>query len=175
MRNFLFYIISVASLLIISVTSCVKPVSFPPEPKIEYKDFEIQGDSGILSITFTDGDGDIGLNEGDTLGSFSQDNFFHYNLYIEYYELMNGNWVKGTQDPTGNNFPTGDTINFPFRIKNLTPIGQNKTLKGTINVTLESFFYNPLSNHSDSIRYAVTLIDRALNKSNRIITPLIVK
>ena len=88
---------------------------------------------------------------------------------------MDGNWVKGTTDLSGNNFPSGDTINFQYRIKNLTPIGQNKALKGTINIHLAPTFYNPISNHNDTIMYAITLIDRALNKSNRILTPEIVR
>jgi hypothetical protein len=157
------------------LNSCFKPTVYPDEPSIEYKDFVIKGDSAILSINFIDGDGDIGIDPTNLDSPFDTASFYHYNLYLEYYEKMEGEWVKGTIDPSGNNFPTGDTINFAFRIKNLTPTGQNKTLKGVINVTLEPIFYNPISNHNDSIMFRVSLFDRKLNRSNFIETPLIVK
>jgi hypothetical protein len=155
--------------------SCLKPESYPDEPEIAYKDFKILGDSAILSIDFVDGDGDIGLNPEDIQSPYDAGSFYHYNLYLEYFEMMEGQWVKGTTDPAGDNFPTGDTLNFSFRIKNITPTGQNKTLKGIINVTLEPVFYNILSNHNDTIKFRVSLIDRALNVSNFIETPAIVR
>jgi hypothetical protein len=164
-----------ASLLIISVSSCLKPVSYPDEPILETISYTINGDSLVLSVTFTDGDGDVGLNDNDTTDPYNPASFYHFNFYVEYYELMNGSWVKGTQDPAGQNFPLADTINFSYRIKNLTPVGQNKTLKGTINVTLEPVFYNVISNHNDSIKFRVSLIDRALHVSNFIETDTIVR
>ena len=94
-----------ASLLIISVSSCLKPVSYPDEPILETVSHTIIGDSLVLSMTFTDGDGDIGLNDTDTIEPYNPASFYHFNLYVEYYELMNGTWVKGTQDPAGENFP----------------------------------------------------------------------
>lgn len=166
---------ALASLLIISVSSCLKPISYPDEPSLDTITYTEMGDSLMLTMTFTDGDGDVGLNDSDTTGDFNSNSFYHYNLYIEYYEMMNGTWTKGTQDPSGNNSPLADTINFSYRIKNLTPVGQNKTLKGTINVTLEPIFYNPFSNHSDSIKYRVLLIDRSLNISNTIESETIVR
>jgi hypothetical protein len=159
----------------ILLQSCLKPDSYPDEPEITFREFKIMGDSAVLSIDFVDGDGDIGLNTSDTQPPYDPDSFYHYNLYLEYYEKMNGIWVKGTTDPAGDNFPTGDTLNFAFRIKNITPSGQNKTLKGIINVTLEPVFYNILSNHNDTIKYRVSLIDRALNVSNFIETHPIVR
>ena len=166
---------ALASLLIISVSSCLKPASYPNEPALETISYTKMGDSLLLSMTFTDGDGDIGLNPGDTTGDYSSNSFYHFNLYVEYYEMMNGTWVKGTQDPSGDNFPLADTINFSYRIKNLTPIGQNKTLKGTINITVEPVYYNVISNHSDTIKYRVSLIDRALNVSNFLETEPIIR
>ncbi len=166
---------ALASLLIISVSSCLKPVSYPNEPNLETISYTKMGDSLMLSMTFTDGDGDIGLDPADTTGDFSSSSFYHYNLYVQYYEMMNGTWVKGTQDPSGENSPLADTVNFTYRIKNLTPVGQNKTLKGTINVTVEPIYYNPFSNHNDTIKLGVVLIDRALNVSSQIETEPIIR
>ncbi len=155
-------------------TSCLKPETFPPEPAIEFQSFQAMGDSGLVTISFTDGDGDIGLNENDTLAPYAPNTYFYYNMYLEYFEMMDGQWVRGTTDPNGENFPTADSITFAFRLEDITPIGQNKALKGDIQITLEPFYFNINSNHSDSIKYEIVLIDRSLNVSNRIETPLIV-
>lgn len=165
----------VAISLLVTMNSCLKPVSYPDEPELQSVSYTKMGDSLLISIEFTDGDGDVGLNQGDTLSPYDPGSFYHYNLYIEYFEMMNGEWVKGRLDPAGNNFPTADTINFQYRIKNLTPVGQNKTLRGTINVTIEAPYYNPISHHNDSIKYRVSLIDRALNISNLLETELITR
>ncbi|MCT4581491.1 MAG: hypothetical protein N4A35_08755 [Flavobacteriales bacterium] len=158
---------------LIVLSSCLKVETYPDEPVIEYKSFEVFQDSAIVTVSFTDGDGDIGLSTGDTLGDYAPGSFFHYNAYLEYYEYMNGEWVKGTADPAGNNFPTADTIVFTNRLPNITPIGQNKALKGDIKLTLEPNYFNPISNHNDSIKYKVYIIDRALNISNTIETEVI--
>lgn len=158
---------------LILLSSCLKVETYPDEPEITYKSFEVFEDSAIVTISFTDGDGDIGLNPADTIGVFAPDSYFYFNAYLEYYELMNGEWVKGTADPNGNNFPTADSIVFKNRLPNITPIGQNKALKGDIKLTLEPNYYNPISNFNDSIKYRITLIDRALNISNTIETDII--
>ena len=52
-------------------SSCLKPEEYANEPKIEFVSFEAQGDSsGVFVVSFTDGDGDIGLNIADTFDSF---------------------------------------------------------------------------------------------------------
>ena len=58
----------------LAVLSCQKPVEYPIEPKIAYEGFTylMNPDStfsgqGIISFSYTDGDGDLGLNEADTL------------------------------------------------------------------------------------------------------------
>lgn len=158
---------------LILLSSCLKVETYPNEPTIEYKSFEVFQDSAIVTISFTDGNGDIGLETGDTLGNFAPDSFFYYNAYLEYYEFMNGEWVKGTADPAGNNFPTSDTIVFSNRLPNITPIGQNKALKGDIKLTLEPNYFNPISNYNDSIKYKIFIIDRALNISNTVETEII--
>ena len=158
------------------ISSCLKPEEFPSEPKIEFVSFEAQGDSsGIFVISFTDGDGDIGLDVSDTLAPFDDSSFYYYNLYYDYYEIMDGDTVRGTADPAGNNFLTATPISLAFRVENITPIGQNKALKGDVKVTLDPRYFNANSNHSDSLLYKIVLIDRALNISNELITPIITR
>ena len=100
----------VLSFFTLGLASCLKPESFPNEPSIEFVDFTALGDSGRLTFNFTDGDGDIGLSQTQLSPPFDTSSYFYYNLYIHYYEKMNGGWVRGTADPGGNNFPTADSI-----------------------------------------------------------------
>ena len=54
--------ISIVFIFFVSIVSCLKPVQYPDEPAVEFVQFDIHGDSGIITFYFTDGDGDIGLN-----------------------------------------------------------------------------------------------------------------
>ena len=156
------------------ISSCLKPEEFPSEPKIEFVSFEPQGDSlGLFIISFADGDGDIGLDIGDTISPYEPSSYYYYNMYFDYYEIVDGDTVRGTSDP--NNFPTADPISLAFRIENITPIGQNKALKGEIKTTLEPRYYHLGATSNDSILYKIVLIDRALNISNELITPIITR
>ena len=157
-------------------SSCLKPEEFANEPKMEFVSFEAQGDSsGIFIVSFTDGDGDIGLNIADTFAPFEPSSFYYYNMYFDYYEIVDGDTVRGTSDPNGNNFPAADPITLAFRIENIMPIGQNKAMKGEINTTLEPRYYNFGATSNDSILFKIVLIDRALNVSNELITPIITR
>tara|TARA_B100001287_G_scaffold246156_1_gene223945 strand:+ start:1595 stop:2119 length:525 start_codon:yes stop_codon:yes gene_type:complete len=167
--------IIIVLLIVTTFFSCLKPETYPVEPKIDFVDFVASSDSGTLTFSFTDGDGNVGLDQDMLNYPFEPGNFYHHNIYINYYEISDGELVKGTSDPSGNNSPNYDTVFFPFRVENLTPSGQNKALKGTISVVLEPFYFNPNSVSSDSIKYEILLIDRSLNHSNLLLSPLIVR
>ena len=152
--------ILIGILLVVSVASCLKPQEFPPEPEIAFKDFVILSDSAKLTVTFQDGDGDIGLSESDTLPPYDTSSIYHYNLFAQYWEKKDGlGWVQATDI-------TGEPIEFRYRTPIITPTGQNKALKGEIEMTLEPFYYLLGSQDSDTIKYRVMLVDRALNESN---------
>ena len=161
-------------LLSLLVFSCKKDKQFPKEPFIEFKEFsqilDINGKDSIgnLHVYFTDGDGDFGLSPADTFAPFNRGSVFYYNFFINYYEKQNGNWVRIVYPAIT---PGGDTLANHSRIPNLTPEGQNKTLEGDIYMSL--FTNNPFSTF-DTIRYEVTISDRALNRSNQIQTPEII-
>ncbi len=158
-----------AILLIGIVSSCLKPETFPLEPIIKFDSFVAMSDSGEIAISFTDGDGDVGLTRGDTTGEFSSSKTFHHNLFIEYYEKDdNLGWKRG-KDLAGND------ITFLYRVPYLTPNGNNKALKGVIKVVLEPSYFNPLSSQSDTIKYKIRLADRDLNLSNTIESPVITR
>jgi hypothetical protein len=150
--------------------SCFKSEEFPVEPVISDPSFVINGDSAVLSFYFTDGDGDIGLgpdNIEDEQPPYDTSSYYYYNIYCDYYEKddVNG-WQQGTD-------LSGNPISFTYRIHRIIVKGKQRGIKGTIDIALESF-QNPFSSQSDTIKYTVKLIDRALNESNVIETEMIV-
>ncbi|MFN3341571.1 MAG: hypothetical protein ACK40M_02680 [Flavobacteriales bacterium] len=149
--------------------ACLKPEEYPIEPAIEFLRFERYGDTGVVLINFTDGDGDIGLTETQDDPPFDTSSIYYHNLFIDYYEKVNGVFVQGQS------IPAGDPIAFNFRVQNITPQGQNKALKGEIRVTLAPSFYNPFSSNSDTIMYKIRLCDRALHMSNEVESPEIIR
>lgn len=161
-------LLSLAALL---TYSCKKYEEYPPEPTLEYLDFIILRDNmgidqrGVLRLGFTDGNGDIGLYDYDTLAPYD------YNLFIKYFELQNGVFKEVfqiTPVPVNDSVTLYDTATFNGRIPILTPAGKNKAIRGEIDDTL--FINNPLSSF-DTIKFEAYIIDRALNKSNVIATP----
>jgi len=153
------------ALLMLSV-SCLKKDKFPDTPAIQFVSFtKIQNatgvdNKGILKISFTDGDGDIGLTQGDTLPPFNIGSQWYYNFFITYYERQHGILKK---------------IDLPFtnnsRIPPLSNSGSTKPIKGEI--AIELYINNPLSSF-DTIAFEAGICDRALNVSNNILTPDIV-
>ena len=154
------YLITSTLLASILLASCLKPETFPDEPIIKFESFTPFSDSGEIVISFTDGDGNIGLAESDTTGEFSSTKRYHHNLFVKYFEKIDGiGWQQGKD-------LAGEDITFLYRIPTLTPSGKNKALKGSIKVMIEPTYYNPLSPDSDSIKYYITLADRNFNESN---------
>lgn len=152
--------------LIFALPACLPNNNFPDTPIIKYIGFEKfpksdgTDSTGVLSFSFTDGDGDIGLAQGDT---FPPNNFgsqYYYNFFTRYYEKQNGQFVEVVLDPPNN-----------YRIPVLTPSGQNKSLEGDIEVEL--YINNPLSTY-DTIMFEAWIVDQALHESNVIKTEEIV-
>lgn len=154
--------------LLLLLASCRPDADYPDEPIIEFKSFEILGNDGLLIISFTDGDGDIGLKENDTQAPFDTASYYYNNIFMVYEEMENGNWVQGVDI-------NGDPVVFKYRIPYVTPEGQNKALKGEIKVHVNPYFYNPNSFSSDTVRFRIKIYDRALNESNEVITDEIVR
>ncbi|MFC2175667.1 hypothetical protein ACFLR1_01685 [Bacteroidota bacterium] len=156
----------VFGVLVLSLSSCFKRVDFPNQPQITFLGIVLnssavnQTDSiGFVKLAFTDGDGDLGLNAGDTLGLFAPEQPYYYNLFIHYFEKQNGKYVEFK--PV---FP------FHVRFKSLTPEGADKSLEGEMEV---GFFSRP-GTPFDTVRYEIYLVDRAFHHSDTIVTPDII-
>jgi hypothetical protein len=171
-------LIFVAAVLLL-LGSCRKLEEYPLEPQIEFHDFvlllnQLTGitEKGILMVSYQDGDGDIGLDQGDTLFPFHPQGDYYYNLVITYFERQYGEFVEVPLLSWNSITQQYDTNSFSTRIPPLIPKDQEKAIKGIIEY--EMFIYNPLSDF-DTIQFKVKLIDRALNISNEVTTPPIVR
>jgi hypothetical protein len=159
------------ALFLLSLTvfaSCRPESEYPDVPAIEYSKFLAIGDNGRITITFTDGDGDIGLRESDIQAPFDTSSIYFNNCFIAYEEKVNGQWQAGLDQQ-------GNPVEFKYRIPYVTPQGQNKALKGSIDITITPFYYNPISIDSDTIRYRIKIVDRALHESNEVISEEIIR
>jgi hypothetical protein len=157
------YIFLFSAITSILLVSCVKEKNFPPEPKIEFMSYTSYGtDSADCIISFKDGDGDIGIQQGDTT---SKDDFQLKYLY------------KGTDgqfhpfdaiDSTA----AMDTLFYSYRVPNITPDGQYKALEGQIKAKLRSSpVYFP---EHHIVKFDIRLRDRAGHLSNIVTTNEIV-
>lgn len=161
-------------LLTLFLFSCKRYEDYPPEPAIKYTDFLLLRDQqgidqrGVLKFSFTDGDGNIGLYDYDTLPPYD------YNLFIRYFEKQKGSFREVfliTPRYVNDTTIVYDTATFNGRIPILTPAGKNKAISGEIEDTL--FVNNPLSPY-DTIMFEFYIKDRDLNQSNVVQTPPIV-
>ncbi len=148
----------------VGFTSCLKKEEYPVEPVIQWESYSVLADAkgydslSFLKVSYTDGDGDIGLNNNDTLPPYK------YNFFVKMFQMKN----KVLQEII---FPDTN-LNFNGRIPILTPSGRNKNIKGDIELMIEIYFARPVLK-SDTIAFEIYLMDRALHKSNIVASPLL--
>jgi hypothetical protein len=147
--------------ILLIATSCKKLPTYSEVPTLEYNSLTFEQDSAgkdvrfTLKATFTDGDGDVGYLESGNGAIFdSTSSPYYYNFNITLSILRNNIW----QDTA---FIKG--AHLPY----LTPDGAHKALKATIDKTDDL----PYNNETVTIRFSAFIYDRALHKSNVIITP----
>ena len=152
--------------LLIFLGSCGPIEKLPPEPAIEFRTFalfdttDILGNparAGKLTFYFEDGDGDLGLASPDSI-PYSSGN----NLFLQLYRKTGG--VFELAPPSDPLYPS------EYRIPYLNAPGQNKVLKGNIDVTIIYFLYND----TDTLYYDFWIKDRKGNESNTATTCVIV-
>ena len=139
------------------LASCQEKVEYPVEPSITYEgitylmgaDSTLTGEV-VLSIGYTDGDGDLGLDDADTIYPFGPNDPHYYNLIVDYLR-----W-DGTQFVT-------DTIHFNARFKRLVFNDEIKAISGTIDFTM--MLLNPFA-PDDTVKLRAHILDRALHESN---------
>ena len=160
--------------LTMAMLSCQKPVEYPIEPHIKYEGFTylMNADStfsgeGVISFSYTDGDGDLGLNDSDTLPPFGFHDAHYYNMMIDYLKCVNGEFVKTPLLSWNVQTQSYDTITFNARFKRLRDTEESKAISGTMDYTLP--VQNPFS-PNDTIKFEIRILDRTLHESNVIQT-----
>lgn len=149
-------------ILAASLAGCIEKVEYPEVPAITFKSYGVMSSAdgydsiAELTISYTDGDGDIGLYDYDTAEPYK------YDYFLKFLEWRDGAFSE---------VQLADT-NFTFnsRIPILTPEGKNKNIRGDISMYLE-MYYAYMALQSDTIAFEVYIQDRALNKSNVLQTP----
>lgn len=142
---------------------CLKPEKFPAEPVIEYKAFEQHGDSASFIVSFTDGDGDVGLDPSDNASPFDTASLYYHNLFLEMDTVRNGVWGH-----------VAFTLPLHYRIPRITPTGQNKALEGEIAVAITPWpFIDPSNAAWDTVRFTAHMYDRALHESNSVTSEVV--
>jgi len=147
----------------VALYSCIEQREYPIEPAITFKSFatmkSVAGhDSiGLLTIEFTDGDGDVGLAQSDTLPPYNPGSVYYYNFFITFSQKI------------GNDF---QEISTPYnsRIPDVNPEHIDKDLIGDITIEIDLNILS-LVLTSETIRMKAYMVDRALNESNTIESP----
>ncbi len=153
-------------LFLLIVAGCKKIVTYPDEPSISFTSAysrDTTDDLGnpikqvVLTFHLIDGNGDMGLDPADNTGPFSIDSAFYYNFIIQEYKKVNNDFVE-VPAPAGLK---------QYRIPDLTPTGQNKTLIADVSVTIEYPYSSAIPLPYKDFRYEFYVIDRSFNFSNR--------
>jgi hypothetical protein len=165
LTNILFFL-SVALFLFL-FSGCKDPVEYPLIPVIGFKSIAVTQDASgfdskvLVTLTFTDGDGDIGYyprESGRNASVFDDPSSPYYNNYIvKTWIRRSGVWTE-------------DTTNVSARLPYMTPEGANKALKGEI---LRELTLPPLLS-ADTLKYDIFIWDRSFQQSNVVTTPEIV-
>ncbi len=166
-------VLSIACLLGLLYSSCVKKENYSIIPAITYNNFQafcsgVKTDSAYLRVNFTDGDGDIGYPQADP--SAPSD---FYILPLIY------NTTTGKYDTLKVLTTSGDSvITYNYRIPYITPSGTNKALNGIIQINLENLIqylgnYTLPQHNTYQLQFGVWIYDRAGHKSNVLTTPTV--
>jgi len=138
------------------------PETVSPLPEITYKSFMLenyrdslgnQGKLGTLKFDFIDGDADIGsiIYDYDTTEESLEKK---YNVFlIPFEKLPDGAYDSVETQPLKYIIRYNDKLN---------RVGQNKTVKGEIEISIQYSIIPP----QDTLRYEFYIVDRARHRSN---------
>lgn len=159
MKVSFFKYLFVFSVIGMIVYSCVKKTTYPTTPTIEYKDFiPYAGDSADLKVSFTDGDGDIGVQENDSTRNFWYTYYYLDTVTNKYRAYSMVNLITGNVD----------TLRLGYIIKSPSDSYKGKPISGEISVRLQKFRH---IKQVKNVKYVFYLFDEAGNKSNTVTSP----
>lgn len=177
-------LVAVGGGLALGLSSCLKEPEYSTTPAISFNDVQViripvkkageqRRDSIRMTINYQDGDGDLGLSQADQkLAPFkfknpdSTYNKFNSNFFVEIF-IRNSATGKYELRPTKTvASPAGYNGAFP----RLTTETNNKPLKGTVTYATIPFGLGDFFQPRDSVRFEISIADRALHVSNTITT-----
>jgi hypothetical protein len=150
--------------------SCIDKPTYPSTPVIAYKNFIRYGnpsnpDSVELEVSFTDNEGDIGLDQTDTSGIFSKGNIYMDYMYWDTVGTGPDHWSYYDTSPA-DSIPF-DTLKIAYRVPPVLPEGDPaEPMKGLIFVKQKA----PV-NIFPKIMYVVYLYDKQYHRSDTIHSP----
>jgi hypothetical protein len=155
MKSAFFKYLLLTVMITVFCYACVKKTSYPTTPTVDYKGFvSYSGDSADLQISFTDGDGDIGVGATDSTRTFWYTYYFQdtvTNLYKAYYRPL-----------------FFDTLRIGYVVKSPSEAFIGKPINGEMSIRLQQ------SRHDSwvkKVKYVFYLYDAAGNKSNVVTSP----
>lgn len=162
------------SSLVLLFSDCTQKFNYNIIPSITFKDYQLLTynnsvhDSALkLTVSFIDGDGDLGLTQQDTSSPYNFGSQYYYNYYAYYYEYVNGKFIQTLPLIDGKPDTNSDTVRYKGRYPDIRSESNNKALKGDIQFSITGLKpYN-----SDVIKFSIFIYDRALHKSNTVETP----
>jgi hypothetical protein len=119
-----------------------------------------------IDLGYEDSDGDLGLNDADTLFPFGYKQKEFYNLKVYYQHKIGVKWMN----PMNPLLSPSDTLVLHERVRNITPTGRSKAVHGNLILNIPA---RPFQYRGDTVRFTIQFTDRALHKSNIIVTPSI--
>ncbi len=135
------------------IWSCVKKKNYSESPEITYKAFTVDtGTTANMTITFADGNGDIGKANNDTTRNLFMNYYYKDTISQQFVAFWNGS----------DSLKSGYTVHKPNDEYNGKPISGEVTL------------HMPFYRHSKKIkiiRYVIYMFDNAGHKSNVVTTP----
>jgi hypothetical protein len=144
-------------LLIASVHQCQELPEYPDVPLINYENFSLYISTnsleqevltGKLNFSFTDGDGNVGLNPWPDTVAINLPDTQRYNLFLQVHDYQGDEFVMVPDEEGG-------------VLKYMIPYLDKEPLSGTISVTIEY----PIIMY-DTVFYTFYMYDRDFNRSN---------
>ncbi|GAB3505168.1 hypothetical protein [Emticicia fontis] len=150
------------------VTGCYKEISFDVKPYIEFKEIKKEirldqfsgskKDSVIMTIHFQDGDGDLGLNEDEKKAAVEKQDF---NYIVRIFRQKKGAFQEVTQEVPYSGF-----------FQRMKADNKKGPIEGTLDYSI--VYFQDFVPKKDSLKYQITIKDRAGNVSNTIETKVII-
>ncbi len=129
------------AIILTGVSACFNPPEFPVEPQIEFESieykeygtgFDTEFDSLILTISFKDGDGDLGLDPSENDEPYNN----------KFYFIAGGQYITYETKRTNPNYDTLPAFVKPYNCINWEIYKENNVVKDTLYFQLNPDYYN---------------------------------